>query len=170
MRKSRKIMTAFLVVAPLILAPVGAQASTSVDKEALQYMVAEEKLAHDVYVTLGGAFSLRVFDKIARAELTHMSAVRGLLETYGITDPTVGDKVGEFDDPTLQALYDSLVKEGLESRTAALEVGVTIEEMDIADLKAFLNENTAVDVERVLNSLLRGSQRHLNAFENNLGR
>lgn len=170
MKKSRKLMTALLLVTPLVLAPVGVQAVTSVDKQALQYMVAEEKLAHDVYVTLGDEFSLRVFDNIARAELTHMQAVRGLLETYGIKDPTVGDKVGVFDDPKLQALYDSLIEKGLESRSAALEVGVQIEEMDIADLKELLKENTAVDVERVLNSLLRGSKRHLNAFENNLGR
>jgi hypothetical protein len=154
--------------APGLNAP-GANAS-GVDTKSLQYMVAEEKLAHDVYVTLGEAFSLRVFDNIARAELTHMEAVRDLLDTYNIVDPTVGDKLGVFDDPDLQALYNKLVKQGLESRTAALQVGVVIEKLDIADLKESLEENSAADVERVLNSLLRGSYRHLNAFERNLSR
>lgn len=170
MKKSRKLMTVFLMVAPLVLVPTGAQGATNVDRQALRYIVAEEKLAHDVYVTLSDEYSLRVFDNIARAELTHMQAVRSLLDAYGIKDPTVGDKVGEFDDPTLQVMYDNLIEKGMESRTSALEVGVEIEKMDIADLRELLKDNTAVDVERVLNSLLRGSQRHLAAFEGNLGR
>jgi hypothetical protein len=99
-----------------------------------------------------------------------MEAVRDLLETYNIKDPTVGDKLGVFDDPNLQALYNKLVKDGLESRTAALQAGVTIEKLDIADLKDSLEVNSAADVERVLNSLLRGSYRHLDAFERNLAR
>ncbi len=170
-----KSLVAIGLSIPMVLASGVAQAApganaSGVDTKSLQYMVAEEKLAHDVYVTLGEAFSLRVFDNIARAELTHMEAVRDLLDTYNIVDPTVGDKLGVFDDPDLQALYNKLVKQGLESRTAALQVGVVIEKLDIADLKESLEENSAADVERVLNSLLRGSYRHLNAFERNLSR
>ncbi len=172
MKNLKKSAVAIAMVVPVAFgaAAGAAQAATGVDADSLQYMVAEEKLAHDVYVTLGDAYSLRVFDNIARAELTHMEAVRDLLDTYGIKDPTVGDKIGEFDDPTLQALYDKLVAQGLESRTDALEVGVAIEELDIADLKESLDANTAADVERVFNALLRGSYRHLDAFERNLGR
>jgi hypothetical protein len=170
MKNLTKSLVAIGLSVPMVFTAGVAQAAPGVDAESLQYMVAEEKLAHDVYVTLGEAFSLRVFDNIARAELTHMEAVRDLLETYNIKDPTVGDKLGVFDDPNLQALYNKLVKDGLESRTAALQAGVTIEKLDIADLKDSLEVNSAADVERVLNSLLRGSYRHLDAFERNLAR
>ncbi len=46
-----------------------AQAATKPDAEELQYMVAEEKLAHDVYVTLGEEYGLRIFTNIARSEM-----------------------------------------------------------------------------------------------------
>lgn len=170
MKNIKRSVIAVAMVFPFLFVTGAAQAATDVDVKSLQYMVAEEKLAHDVYVTLGEAHSMRVFENIARAELTHMNAVRDLLDTYNIKDPTVGDKLGVFDDPKLQALYDKLVKDGLQSRSAALKAGVTIEKLDIADLKDSLEANSAADVDRVLESLLRGSYRHLAAFERNLAR
>jgi hypothetical protein len=121
MKNLKKSLIAIGLTVPMIFAGGVAQAAPGVDAKSLQYMVAEEKLAHDVYVTLGEEFSLRVFDNIARAELSHMEAVRGVLDTYNIVDPTVGDKLGVFDDPNLQALYNKLVTQGIESRYCGFE-------------------------------------------------
>jgi hypothetical protein len=145
-----------------------AQAAAKPDAAALQYMVAEEKLAHDVYVTLGEEYGLRVFTNIARSETQHQSAVARLLDKYGIKNPTLGDKVGVFDDPKLQKLYDDLVAKGMLSLQDALEVGVLVEETDIADLKEVIAGNEPAAVDRVLTNLLNASYKHLAAFERQL--
>ena len=167
---TRRLLTglaaaAVAVPATLLTAGTASAAAISDDTvEMLQYMVAEEKLARDVYTVLGDEYDVAVFDNIARAEARHMSSVRVLLDRYGITDPTIGDDAGQFDDTTLQALYDDLVKKGLTSISNAADVGITIETVDIADLGDALATTTAPDITRVLQNLRSGSENHLAAF------
>ena len=163
---------ALIVGAMLFGVSTGAQAATITQDQraSLLWMVAEEKLAHDVYTTLGDVYGVRQFDNIAASEATHTDAVRVLLDTYGIKDPTVGDAVGEFDNAVIQKMYDDLVKQGSKSLTDAAKVGVAIEKLDIKDLRDGLDANTPADVRRVYESLLKGSQNHLAAFERLLAR
>jgi hypothetical protein len=163
---------ALVVGAMLFGVSTGAQAATITkdQRASLLWMVAEEKLAHDVYTTLGDIYGVRQFDNIAASEATHTDAVRVLLDTYGIKDPTVGDAVGEFDNAVMQKMYDDLIKQGSKSLSDAAEVGVTIEKLDIKDLRDGLDANTPADVRRVYESLLKGSQNHLVAFERLLAR
>ena len=146
-------------------APAQAVSLPSGTATMLQYMVAEEKLAHDVYTTLGAAFDLPIFDDIATSETRHESRVAFLLNRYGITDPTVGDAVGVFDDPQLQALYTQLVATGTRSLVDAAQAGITIEKRDIADLTDALAQPLPADVSRILSNLRRASAHHLAAFE-----
>ena len=150
---------------PLALLAVPAQAATEQERnDMLAWMVEEEKVAHDVYTTLGEQFNVTTFTRIAASEAKHQDAVRTLLDRYNLDDPTVGNSVGEFENPQLQKLYDDLVAQGSESLEAAAQVGITIEEVDIADLKEAIANDQSADVERVLTNLLNGSYRHLNAF------
>lgn len=130
----------------------------------LLFMREEEKLAHDVYMTLYAKWQLPIFQNIARSEQTHSDAVLGLLTRYGLADPTVGLGAGEFADPALQSLYNQLVAQGSESLDAALRVGAAIEEIDILDLEERLAQTNKADIARVYNSLLAGSHNHLRAF------
>ena len=141
---------------------------TADETASLTFMVEEEKLAHDLYVELGDAWDLRVFVNIARAETQHEDAVRSLLDAYGIDDPTSGMRVGEFVDPNLQGLYDTLLAKGLSSTTDALEAGALVEETDIADLRT--RESTNVAIDQVFGQLEAGSDNHLRAFTTNLDR
>ncbi len=141
---------------------------SSVEIASLVFMVNEEKLAHDLYVELGDAWDLKVFENISSAEQQHMDAVRSLLDAYGEDDPTDGLAAGEFSDPALQDLYDTLLAEGLESSTQALAVGALVEETDIADLRDRSTDNEAIAT--VFSSLESGSENHLRAFVTNLDR
>jgi hypothetical protein len=47
---------------------------------ALLYMREEEKLARDVYLTLGAHWSLPIFQNIGQSEQAHMDAVKVLLD------------------------------------------------------------------------------------------
>jgi hypothetical protein len=137
---------------------------TAAQKVDLAAMAEEEKMAHDVYVTLAEQYpDLYQFSRIARAESQHLSLVQALLDRYGIADPTTGMDVGEFTSAAFQDLYDELVA-GATTATKALQAGVTVEKTDIADLKAAMSDITAPDVLQVYTNLLKGSERHLAAF------
>ncbi|NTV40135.1 MAG: DUF2202 domain-containing protein [Demequinaceae bacterium] len=152
---------------PADLVEEGSTATAS-EAASLEYMVEEEKLAHDLYVELGDAWGLRIFTNIASAETQHEDAVKALLDAYGLDDPTAGAAVGEFSDPALQSLYDTLLAQGLASQTAALEVGAIVEETDIADLRDRASDSPAID--QVFGQLEAGSENHLRAFIINLDR
>lgn len=150
---------------PVSLKRGATAALTAAEKESLLAMRREEKLAQDVYVTLGGKYDLRVFSNIAASEVRHQQAVAGLLEKYGIADPVAKLGVGEFDDPAVKALYDQFVARGSQSLVNALQVGVDIELLDIADLKAALKTVKKADIISVYENLLAGSENHLAAFK-----
>jgi hypothetical protein len=130
----------------------------------LLYMIEEEKLAHDVYVTLGSIWGSNVFSNIADSESTHQGLMLPLLEARGLADPR-STEVGVFTNADLQALYNDLIARGSVSRTEAMQVGILIEETDIADLAASIAAEDEADVISVYESLLAGSEKHLAAFQ-----
>ncbi|MCU0486838.1 MAG: DUF2202 domain-containing protein [Anaerolineales bacterium] len=146
---------------------VGTGELSAEETAALLYMREEEKLAHDVYVTLYETWGLPLFQNISRSEQAHADAVKTLIDRYGLTDPA-SSTVGVFTDPALQALYNDLVARGSQSLAEALKVGAAIEEIDILDLQADLAQADNADIGQVFNNLLRGSYSHLRAFVSTL--
>ena len=144
------------------------QMLTDEEAEALLFMREEEKLARDVYLVLAEKWSeLAIFTNIAASEQKHMDAVLQLLVKYRLTDPADGP--GVFVDADLkEQLYGQLVEKGLNSIVDALEVGIIIEEEDIADLEYYLGLTDKKDIKQVFENLLEGSKNHLDAFDRNL--
>jgi hypothetical protein len=138
------------------------------DAEGILFMVEEEKLARDVYLTLGDLWGLPIFTNIASAEQRHMDAVLGLVDSYGLAAQIQVGSVGSFANEELQKLHNDLVDLGSQSIESALEVGAIIEEVDIKDLEAYLAATDADDVATVYEKLLRGSRNHLRAFVSQL--
>lgn len=129
----------------------------------LLHMREEEKLAHDVYVTLFEQWNAPVFERIAASEAQHASAVLHLLEKYELEDPAK-EELGEFSDETLKALYDQLVAAGQASLIEAYKVGATIEDLDIYDLLDALEQVDNVDIKWIYQNLLKGSRNHMRSF------
>jgi len=145
-----------------ITAPMGTL--TAPQRAELASMAEEEKVAHDLYIALAAKYpELRQFTNIANAELQHLTAVRTVMDRYGIADPTTGFAAGEFKTPAFQTMYNDLLA-GATDSAKALAAGVTVEKADIADLKAAITAVDAPDVLQVYGNLLRGSERHLVAF------
>ncbi len=144
---------------------------TEEQKDMLFYIYQEEKVARDVYITLGNIYTNEnTFASIQLSEQRHMDSARGLCEKYGVsTDGVDEDSVGDFVLPVLQELYDTCVSEGEKSLLDALKVGEMIEYTDIEDL-----EHAAVgmpeDVVSVYESLKEGSLNHLDAFQTAIAR
>jgi len=141
------------------------------DQKAIIYSIYEkEKVARDVYITLGNIYAREnTFANIQLSEQTHMDAVRNLCVKYGIDIPEVDAEVGSFELEPMIVLYTDFVTERETSLLAALEVGKAIEIMDIKDLSDAL-DGMPKDVQKVLTNLINGSINHLEAFENAIAR
>ena len=138
------------------------------EKNGLLRMREEEKLAHDVYKTLGDKWNLKVFYNIASSELTHTDSVKAVIESYGIKDPIIDTKVGVFVSKEFQDLYNNFVENGQKSVQDALIVGATIEDLDIYDLDRFIKETKNQDLLVLYKNLQKGSRNHLRAYVRNI--
>ena len=165
---------AVLGASPLIAgnglnAPASQQrALNQAETEDVLYMREEEKLARDVYITLYKQWGNPVFTNISRAERRHMRRMQGLIDRYGLVDPVSDDSIGVFVNADLQALYDKLTGQGMNSELDALYVGALIEEVDIEDLQHAIDQTSHRDIERSYENLMRGSRNHLRAFVKNI--
>ena len=170
----------------------GTGGGTSLDaaEEAhLLFMRAEEKLAHDVYLTLGEAFpDNTIFTNIMNSETIHVTRMLDKVEQFGLTDPNINDGIGEFnsdnygeyftekynvltsiytfDSPLLQALKNGALIEELDMYDILYCPEVIVESVkDIIDELGCGMQYT--DVKTLINSyenLLEGSKSHLRAF------
>ncbi len=129
----------------------------------LLFMYEEEKMARDVYATLANIWGVPIFSNIQSAEQNHMDAIKTLLVKYNIPLPVSEDTIGVFENIEIQTLYDELVALGEESLASAYDVGIMIEETDIADLEERIVD-TPADIQQVYQRLLNGSYNHLSAF------
>jgi len=159
--KQQTVPTSTTVTQPVATTTVSTLTQEQIDD--LVFMYQEEKMARDVYKTLGDTWGASIFYNIQSAEQNHMDAIKTLLVNYGIPVPVIEDTVGVFENQEIQALYDQLVSMGEESLTSAYNVGVLIEETDIADLEEKMADAPA-DVLQVYQTLLAGSYNHLAAF------
>lgn len=139
---------------------------TQADLDTLVYMIEEEKLAGDIYDAFFEQTGLRVFDKIGDSEDQHMETLIAQAEIAGLNlDTILSFPEGQYSNPELQSLYDSLLATGSVSDAAALEVGMAIEATDIADLQLAMVDLVGTPLGSVYANLLNGSNHHLAAFE-----
>ena len=138
------------------------------EEESIIFMREEEKLARDVYLALYDLWQINVFGNIARSEQQHMDAMLSLVERYDLADPALTP--GQFSDPELQALYDTLIERGSESAEEALRVGALIEEVDIEDLARDVELADNEDIALIYGNLLAASENHLRAFAGQIER
>ena len=160
-------LCALFVATPLLAAkPAPVDSEWEEVAYGLQFMREEEKLARDVYLYYDAIYGkqTKTFSNIAVSEQKHTDAVAGLLDKYGVDDPAENTKPGEFTIAELQALYNTLVSIGTDLRSA-LEVGVTIEEKDMTDIREWIEVSVDYpDIVQVYSHLLAGSASHLDAF------
>jgi len=138
------------------------------EEQGLLKMREEEKLARDVYTYLFETWQDSVFSRISEAEQRHMDAVGALISKYGLIDPVEGLAPGQFNSSEMQDLYNALTQKGAESNEAALQVGATIEDLDIKDLNDLLETTDNDDIKTVYQNLVKGSRNHLRAFGSRL--
>ena len=168
MRTTIKTLASLIGIAVIATALPAHAATPTVNstvKAQLLYLVEEEKLAHDVYTALDAVSVSPKFKNISGSEQTHMDYISALLVTYGIKNPTTGKKAGVFTNKELSALYKTLVAKGKKSAIDALQVGILIEEKDLADLATLSKSVKQTDIKTAIAFLKKGSENHLAAFQ-----
>ena len=150
-------------------------ALTEEQKDTLFFIFQEEKVARDVYITLGKIYTDEsTFAQIQISEQEHILSAQVLCERYGIdtssVDLSLGDDfVGQFELTSMQELYNSCIGLGEVSLLEALKVGKLIEVTDIEDLE-HAAEGMPLDVVNVYDNLKAGSLEHLDAFKKAIAR
>lgn len=132
------------------------------DTDALLFMLEEEKLARDTYEFLGNQWGITQFINIKKSEQSHMNAVINLLEFNNIAYTIL--PYGEFKDKTLQDYYNLFIENGQISPSNALQIGATIEDLDIVDLQEYIDHTKNASLISVFESLKCGSGNHLRSF------
>ena len=157
----------------------------------LEFMCQEEKLARDVYITLGAQYpEYSVFGNIDNSEQRHVDSATAMFMKYGFPNPSTNDNVGVFTSGTYGEYFNNnftaLVERGLISELEALYVGAFIEELDMRDINFcpldIVDMDNGIDdisecgrvytdqpdILRLYGNLLEGSESHLRAYVNNI--
>lgn len=139
---------------------------TEEQKDMLFFIYQEEKVARDVYITLGKIYhNENIVALIRNAEQRHIDSARELCDTYGVKTSHVDENaVGKFESLVLQTLYDACIEQGEKSLLDALEVGEFIGNTEIDDLE-HASVGMPSDVVDVYENLKLGNINHLNAFQ-----
>lgn len=143
---------------------------SAAEEKELLYMIEEEKMARDFYITMYEKWGLRPFANINKAEQKHMDAIESMLNKYGLANPVKDIAVGEFKNDKIKNLYLSLLEQGNKSALDALKAGAEIEEVDIKDLMDAVKNTDNKDIAMVYNNLKKASENHLRAFTRNINR
>ena len=161
------------------------------EKTHLMFMREEEKLARDVYLTLGTLYpDAVIFGNIDDSEQRHTMAVKAMIEKYGYEDPNTNDNIGMFTGEDygwyFTEKYNQLVERGQASELEALYVGAFIEELDMMDInqcpKVIVETDNGInditecgknytdnpDIVKLYDSLLDGSASHLRGYVKNI--
>jgi hypothetical protein len=157
----------------------------------LDFMREEEKLARDVYQTLGTLYpDSAIFGNIDDSEQVHADAVKAMIEKYGNEDPNTNDNIGIFTGEEygwyFTEKFDLLVERASISELEALYVGAFIEELDMMDInqcpQVIVDTDNGIndvsecgkiytdqaDIQRLYGSLLDGSDSHLEGYVKNI--
>ena len=167
-----KMLRVIYPIVVLLLMFVGNSFSqiTQSDRDALIYNMQEEKVANNFYTAMQNLYGINVFENISKSETMHMKHVKALLDNFGIDNPVSGkyEVAGSFMDAGLERMYNDMISTGNISVTDALKESAKFEEMDIRDLKAFVESTQNTSIESTLNMLINASGNHLRAFVKNL--
>ncbi len=130
----------------------------------LLYMIEEEKMARDLYDAFADQTGSLVFDRISNSEQKHYDTLLVVAEKAGLDLSGLSTTAGVFTNPEIQSLYDTLFTQGSTSLPEALQVGIVVENTDMADLAAYAADPAIGIVGAIYSNLAEGSAHHLAAF------
>jgi len=136
----------------------------------LIYLVKLEKMAYEVYTTLGQTYStMPILGNISEAEYRHWKVLQNLFVKYSETDPTKDGEVdlgiGLYNDDDMSDAYDEAITYGGVSLLQAMETGAIIEQLELDSLNNALGRTVLPDLTTIYNNFINADGAHLTAFE-----
>ncbi|WP_303723096.1 DUF2202 domain-containing protein [Malonomonas rubra] len=154
----------------------------------LVFMREEEKLARDVYLTLGEVYpENQQFKSIDGSEQRHFDTMKEKLDQYTIEDPNTDTSIGIYTGDDFgwyfTEKFNALVDRGQANELEALYAGAFIEEIDMHDIvhcpevivesengvgedECGLDYTDEKPLQKSYTNLLEGSKDHLRAYVN----
>ena len=121
----------------------------------------EEKMARDLYAYAAEKYpNINTFSNITSSEQKHMDAIKVLLDRYDIEAPS--DYAKDND------LFVTLKNKIDQSEKDAIEVGITVEMVDIDNIAADIKATDNDDLKIILTNIGGASYNHLRGFVNAL--
>lgn len=119
------------------------------EKAMLSDLAERTKLSHDLLAAFADRYE--VFpDQLVVTQTRELSAIRVLLDRYGVPDPTAALLAGEFVHDDMKDRYDRLLAEGMRDRVSALAVGIRLARTTVTTLDDVLRHLAAPDVRHTL--------------------
>ncbi len=161
------VLTNFIVFADFA---VSQNEISQSDRDAIIYIVQEEKVAHDFYNAMYELHGIISFRSISKSEGLHMDQAKELIENFGIEDPNKEyyETPGSFKNPKFEEMYNSLVRNGTNSIIDALVEAARFEEMDIVDIERFASSTQNEYLKSTFEKLYGVSENHLKALVKDL--
>jgi hypothetical protein len=119
----------------------------------LRELAGRARVALDLFTVFAARYEAFP-DELVHTRSRELTAIRLLLDRYGLPDPTAGPAVGVCTDAALQAAYDGLLAEGLRSRADVLRVTARLGAELVAMLGRDLPDMDAPDVRYTYQHLL----------------
>jgi len=133
--------------------------------ESLLYMIEEEKMSRDIYDALYELTGIDSFDVISNSEQKHYDKLLEVASKAGVDTTTISDEAGVYINSEIQDLYTTLLAQGSLSLEDAVDVGILIEQTEIADLQSTIEGTDITLLGQVYSHFLDASQNHLVALE-----
>ncbi len=130
------------------------------ETDLLKKQYEEEMMANELYNYFYEIYWTKIFQNIATSEAKHMEAVKVLLDRYEIETPTTYEHI--------QTLYDELKEKWEKSLKDALEVWISIEIVDIEDIKTAIASTDNEDMKTIFTNIWSASYNHMSWFVRNL--
>ena len=144
---------------------------TKDQKEMLFFIYQSEKVARDVYITLGNIHKYEnTFALMQFSGQRHMDCARELCDIYGVKTSKIEEvRVGKFESVVLQTVYDACIEKGRKSIYDALEVAEFIKMNEIKDLE-LASVGMPCHIVSVYDNIKKRNLRQLDAFHAVLSR
>ena len=138
---------------------------TEEQKEMLYFIYQGKKAARDIFLTFGEIYQdENRFRLIQFSRQRHMECAKELCEIYGVPTTSIDEsRIGEFESPVLQTVYDVCIEKGKKSIEDALEVAAFIQTAQIEGMEQ-ASVGMPEDVVSVYEKLKQRDLRQLGTF------
>ena len=146
-KESNMTGKSLIISALLLLSCAGSCASINSDsisqstlsqtkKNALLFMIEEEKLTKDVYEYLHDTWGLKIFASQAKVSKVNMDKILVLFDKHNLETPATLRMQGAFENIELQNYYDNLTQKADFSLHEALKVTKKLQKLSTKSMKS----------------------------------